>query len=647
MNIKLKSLKIENFKGIKDLNVLFGDKTRISGENASGKTTIFDAVMWLLFNKNSMGVEKFEIRPLDADGKTVDFVEIKVSAEFERETGETFNLEKVQKQNWTQHVGEETKTFTGNVNSYAVNGFPKSEKEYKGFIADIINEEQFKLLSSPTYFVNLPWKKQREILMSLISEETDLEFAKRVGGFDILIPELEIAPKTSDIVDKWKKAKKDLDAKQKELPVRIDEASKAKVDYDLTALTATKADLENKIALAKNDNASAVLAGLQSELSELKVAKSAMENKAKEEWLNARSAFLEKKGSIEFEKTNAENAIRHAKTEISNADAQIDRANKELKELGEDYHETHNMTFDETPYAWDSSAEVCPTCKRPLPAEDIEKAKRALAENRAKAMTAFVEKKSSKENALIEAGNKTKALAQSAHDEKVKAEKVLHDAELALADAEKKLAELGAFNMAEPTLTGAKDYDYLVQQIATKESEIANIQSKPATDVTSFELELEGVNNRIAQVQANASIDARIEELKVEQRDVAQRITTAEGMLYALDKFVKAKLENVSSAINGKFSMVNFKLFNVLLNGGVEETCECTFNGVPYSSLNNGMKICGGLDIINTLSKEFDKTVFVFTDNAEAINSYNFPNVSGQLIKLFVSDDKELVIKDE
>mgnify|MGYP007133772690 CR=1 FL=1 len=116
-------------------------------------------------------------------------------------------------------------------------------------------------------------------------------------------------------------------------------------------------------------------------------------------------------------------------------------------------------------------------------------------------------------------------------------------------------------------------------------------------------------------------------------------------MLYALDKFVKAKLENVSSAINGKLSMVNFKLFNVLLNGGVEETCECTFNGVPYSSLNNGMKICGGLDIINTLSKEFDKTVFVFVDNAESINDYKMPEPLGQLITLSVTTDKELKVE--
>ena len=116
-------------------------------------------------------------------------------------------------------------------------------------------------------------------------------------------------------------------------------------------------------------------------------------------------------------------------------------------------------------------------------------------------------------------------------------------------------------------------------------------------------------------------------------------------MLFLLDKFTKAKLESISNVINGKFRMMNFKLFNQLLNGGIEECCEATYNGVPYSSLNNGMRICGGLDIINTISREFGKTVFVFVDNAESVNEYKMPEVSGQLISLTVTADKELKVE--
>ena len=98
MQIKLKSLHIENFKGIKLLDVAFGDKTKIKGQNAAGKTTIFDSFTWLLFNKNSAGDEKFNLRPLDSDGKPIHNVEIKVVATLEVD-GKDVELTKIQKEN--------------------------------------------------------------------------------------------------------------------------------------------------------------------------------------------------------------------------------------------------------------------------------------------------------------------------------------------------------------------------------------------------------------------------------------------------------------------------------------------------------------------------------------------------------------------
>ena len=648
MNIILKALSIKNFKGIKDLSIQFGKRTSISGENATGKTTVFDAVTWLLFNKNSLGNEKFEIRPLDENGKTVDFVEINVSAEFENaETGESFTLDKTQKQKWTKHTGDENATFTGNVNEYGVNGFPKSEKEYKAFISELIDEEHFKLLSSPTYFTSLPWKKQREILMSLVSEESDLDFAKRVGGFDLLIPELELAPKTTDIVEKWKRTKKELDTKHKEFPVRIDELSRNKVNEDVTSLTALKEELELKIASANDTDSATKLAELSNELTELKLAKTSMENDAKKSYLDKRAEYDNRKRNFEVAKANAEVDIRRAEIEVKSADEQIIRYNDMLADLGSQYHDVHNAQFDETPYVWNADAEVCPTCKRPLPAEDVERAKKSLADVRATAYAKFSTDKSSKENHLIEKGNEIKALAPKAQEEKKKAEQALETAKVALANAEKDLAELGTWNMAEPNLTGKKDYDYLVEQIAEKETVIANVQNAPKVDTTALKIELNGINERIAKVNANASIDARIEELKAEQKETSQKIATAEGMLFTLDKFIKAKLESVSASINGKFKMVNFKLFNALISGAIEETCSATYNGVPFESLNNGMKICGGLDIINTLSEEFGKTVFVFVDNAESINEYKIVETKGQLITLSVTDSKELKVESK
>lgn len=71
MQIKIKTLKLENFKGIKNLIIDFKDTTNIYGDNAVGKTTIFDAYSWLLWDKDSLNRKDFAIKPYDKNGEEV------------------------------------------------------------------------------------------------------------------------------------------------------------------------------------------------------------------------------------------------------------------------------------------------------------------------------------------------------------------------------------------------------------------------------------------------------------------------------------------------------------------------------------------------------------------------------------------------
>src|SRR5690625_7806952 len=70
-SIKLLNLKLTNFKGVKefDLNAA-GRDIKVFGDNATGKTTLFDAFVWLLFNKDSQNRADFEIKTL-VDGKVI------------------------------------------------------------------------------------------------------------------------------------------------------------------------------------------------------------------------------------------------------------------------------------------------------------------------------------------------------------------------------------------------------------------------------------------------------------------------------------------------------------------------------------------------------------------------------------------------
>lgn len=155
------------------------------------------------------------------------------------------------------------------------------------------------------------------------------------------------------------------------------------------------------------------------------------------------------------------------------------------------------------------------------------------------------------------------------------------------------------------------------------------------------------VEKQIASAD-NSAKEERIEELQQEMRNIADKVSEQEKMLYLLEEFTKAKMTVVSKIVNEKFGIVNWKLFDKQVNGAIVECCECTIDGIGINKdLNNGHRIVAGLDIINTLSKLYDVTAPIFIDNAEAVNDFNIPKMDAQMILLSVSDDKELKVESE
>ena len=145
----------------------------------------------------------------------------------------------------------------------------------------------------------------------------------------------------------------------------------------------------------------------------------------------------------------------------------------------------------------------------------------------------------------------------------------------------------------------------------------------------------------------NTKTKKRIAELEAEQKEVGQKIANQEKMINLTDDFIRSKSAMVAADVNEKFNVVSFKLFEDQINGGLKETCECTVNGVPLSSLNNGHRIIAGLDIIQSLSNLYEVSCPVFIDNSEAVNEVNFPEMNAQMIHLAVTKDKELKIESE
>lgn len=678
MKLKIRSLHMENFKGIKSLDVNFSNKTSIKGQNAAGKTTIFDAFTWLLFNKNSSGEEKFNVRPLNKEGTRIDNVEIKVVAIMDVD-GKEVELSKVQKQNWVKKRGTNTVSLQGNPNSYEIDGYPKSEAEFKEYVSGIAqSEEMFKMLTNPQYFSSLKWKDQRDILMKLVSDVSDVELAQTDAKYAPLLSELEKAPSTDDIRAKFSKALNEWKKKQAEIPVRIDEAEKSKVDVDVAEQELANVDLVRRIAECdkKMENAGSALGDLRSKEMQLQFDMSGMEQTMNRELSNKRSIMDAELRDCKNELEHFAVTISLKEKQISDNEKAITDADAERKKLGEQYNSEKAKAFDETPYLFDESkwifdesTTVCSLCGQKLPADKIEQLKADFEERKTKAKadakrklndskSDFITQKESnleeikaygfaKKN-LIEELTKKNADLQMEIDSLKKQEQGTLTNKEELCKLLSEIPEEADYSQNEEYVKLKAEHDKILADIAKLESEGAD---KVVTDLKAekadLQSQLDEVNNVIAQAANNVAIDDRIETLRDEQKEIGQKVADQEQMLYLLEEFIRFKLNKVSESINSHFKTVNFKLFEMQLNGGMKDCCECTVNGIPYSTLNSGHRIVAGLDIIRSLSELYGVSVPIFVDNCEAVSSGNLPDMESQMICLYVSEDKELVVSNE
>lgn len=676
MKVTIKNIHIENFKGIKELDVNFSENTKISGQNAAGKTTIFDAFTWLLFNKNSAGDEKFNVRPLNKEGTRIDNVEIKVVAIMDVD-GKEVELSKVQKQNWVKKRGTNTVSLQGNPNSYEIDGYPKSEAEFKEYVSGIAqSEEMFKMLTNPQYFSSLKWKDQRDILMKLVSEVSDVELAQTDAKYAPLLSELEKAPSTDDIRAKFSKALSEWKKKQAEIPVRIDEAEKSKVDVDVAEQELAKVDLERKIKEieGKIKNAGNATEELKREEMQLQFDMSGIMQTMNRDMKNKRS-------EIEADLCGCKNELDYFASTISLKEKQISDnakaiadADTERKRLGEEYNAEKAKAFDESAYQFDESkwifdesSTVCALCGQTLPENKIEQLKADFESRKRKAKEDAEEKLKSERfkfdtdkkvelNRLIAIGTEKKNLIAELTEKNTNLQAEIEALKKQEKDTIVKKEALSKTLSEMPVEADYSQNEEYAKMKARHDEVLVEIENLKAngedaaveslkSEKEELQAQLDEVNSTIAKASMNVEIDERIGQLQEEQKEIGQKVADQEQILYLLEEFIRFKLDKVSESINSHFKTVNFKLFEMQLNGGMKDCCECTVNGVPYSTLNSGHRIVAGLDIIQSLSELYGVSVPIFVDNAESLNEFNVPDMDTQLILLSVSADKQLKVE--
>lgn len=631
MKATIKSLTLQNFKGCKEKTYQFnGKNATVSGANASGKTTILDAFWWCLFNKDSLGNEKFSIRPLDENGNVVHNVEIKVSVLMDL-NGKEMKCTKIQRE----------KKPKGNENVYEIDGYQRTETEYKNIIFEIVSEKLFKMLTDPTVFPNLHWKEQREILVKLVINNSDYEIAKNEEKFREILEELKKAPSVDDARAKIKKIISVLEKDKSEISVRIDELEKSKVDIDVAELELQRNAISEKI-IANNEKMedvskmSSEYQALSNEIMQLKFEESDLVRKLNEQNTSRRKNLFDAIDSKEVVLNVNKRDIMRLENEIKTLESNIQMAETKIQQLRDEYTSVYGVKFDE-------NSLVCSFCGQEYPTDKKEKIKADFEKNKA-----------DKLQKITDDGNETKVKIQSLkkdlEEKKSSVEKYKGQMETHINEIEVLKSKLERLPVTID-VSQSQEYKGLKDKIAEKEvalSKISNtddIRRSIEDDNRQLNQALLEVERQIAKSEQNNDIDDRISQLQAEQREIAQKVADQEKMLYLLEEFIRYKMDMISESINSKFELANFILFRNLINGSLVETCECEYKGVPYSSLNSAAKIQCGLDIIRSLQKLYNTYLPVFVDNRESCT--NIPQMDCQVISMYVNPEyKELKIEN-
>lgn len=666
----LKQLRLTNFKGIRDLTIAFGGNTNIFGQNRAGKSTVADAFTWLLWSKDQMGREDYEIKTLDDNNEPLHKLDHEVEAVFVID-GKEETVRKVYREIWTKKRGEPAATFTGHEKVYFWNDVPMKMAEYNTKIGGIINEGMFKLITNPLYFNSLHWEKRRACLLDIAGEIKDNEIFDKIAtpknDYGNLINVLNSGKTTleykKEIGAKKNRIKKELE----DIPSRIDEADRSKPEsFDFESIfsqIAEKAtsiqDVEDQLTDTVKAQAATqkALTDRQTNFHNLKTQLSSIrfrieteiqseQNSGKSNIANAESALRNLKQSIEL-KQQTLNARVSAKETILQSLAEND---VRLNQLREDW-----AKIDAEVFKFDDTACVCPTCKQMLQQNDIEVKKQELLGN-------FNTDKLERLNAKVKQASAVKESTEQLKKTITSLDTQINELENEIKQLDSQMPSLktkldtykivednrASFDLAaavEERLKKDTDAINLRVQIKGIEDEIINPASTPQVIDTSLlrtqkmtlQAELTALRDKYANKATIERTNARITELHRMEENLSQELAGYEQQEFEIMNYEKARMDILESRINSRFSWVSFKMFNRNINGGEEPACECLYKGVPYPTLNTEAKINCGIDIINVLCDHYRVSAPIFIDNRESVSSI-IPTDS-QVINLIVNPD--------
>lgn len=638
--ITLNRIRLNNFKGIRNGEYSFDDKNAVVyGENGTGKTTLMDAMLWVLFGKDSNNRAEFGIKTLEADGTVIPNVDHEVECTF-TVNGKPLVLRKNYREKWTKKRGSIAETFTGHETNYFIDDVPKKKSEFEAAISSIIDEKKFQLLTNPLYFnETLTWQERRQILIDLCGDVSPEDVANSNARLKPLVPKLNDMT-ADDLLKMAATKRKRINKEITELETRISEAhfAAAGETIDEIKLREDRLKLSTELDLLKYSQPEDKK---RKRLNELERERNKLYNSA----LEIKNEFNERNGKL-INDLQAQGANAVGKRDIlerkyEELSREIERNNATVEELEQkqaDLREEWAGLTAKYPLP-DAENATCGTCHQRLPSEMI-------AEMIERVNITRAEEKERINRTGKEYGRQIEELREKTAEAVNEQKKSVEDK----AAVEREMNELmeSRDKVYRQKIEDDERYISVMNEITDidRQKELALSKkvapSNDAERIQTLTEKIAEIDEKLFSAGKKKEQENRVNELAKRKVAAGKEFEEIARLCSLVEEFIRTKVSVLESRINDKFTITKFKLFETQINGGLTETCEAVFNGVPYSGgLNNAMRINVGMDIINTLSSLYGMSAPVFVDNAESVTSLR--PIRSQVIQLVVKDGQKLL----
>ncbi|UVN06014.1 MAG: AAA domain protein [Satomivirus wayo] len=646
--IKLKSLILVNFKGVRNLEVVFTDqRTIISGDNGTGKTTIFDAFTWLLFGKDSTGRSdsNFNIKTIDPlTKKPILHLEHSVTGVISVD-GKEMKLQRNYVEKWVKPRGTTEETLKNHETEFYLNDVKlATKKEYESEVAAILTEDIFRMITNPFYFISLKVDAQKELLFDMAGGISDDEVAAIKPEYIELLAQLsgrslsqfskEVAAKKKACNDVLAVIPSQIDTARRLMPESEDwEALEIELQKKKQRLTEIDNQITDKSKINEQENQRKL--EIQRTIGDKRMSLVNRQNEIRASAGAERNEVMMKLKDLEYNHKSETRDLELNRSSLSNCESEIQRIEDTLSVLRNEYRKINAETIQ-----YPEGAFVCPTCKRQLEVDDIEAKQNELLANFNQNKAKRLKENKDKGFSLVELKKKKEAERDSIISKIKESEDriVLIEREIEVQKANMPEApDVDAMIKNDPTCIS------LNNEIADLNNQL-NIESKPV-DVSelrfaksSLDDNIQELYKRLAKRDQIERAKKEIEELEEKRIQNNQAKADLEKWEFTVMSFQKDKDAKLIEKINSMFEVVSFSFVTEQLNGGEKLTCVCTVNGTPYPDVNTAGKVNAGLDIINAICKYKGVSAPIFIDNSESVNKI-IPTIS-QVINLVVSKDK-------